>query len=410
MNLIRIVHQLRLASGTNAKLEILKQYSNNEMWKKFLVATYDERISYGVSAPKVFDYDVVEIDDAMFNCLNKLACRDITGNHAKTAVRRLSQTYGEIPRLVLDHSIKAGVSFTTINKAYPGLIEVFKSMKGKDVPIVEYPVRSSIKFDGVKVFAVVRPDSIKLLTSSGAEFELSSLKYELQKAAYGVYEGELTYKEGKQIHRSVITGLLNSLLAGTKTDISDYFFRVYDFLTLEEWDSQTCSVPFARRQERLLSSFEVNIQDSWYIKQVEHLTHNNLDEVVKYFESLIAEGYEGSMHRYDEDCYIWDRVDRLIKKKSIKECVLPCIGTIPHSNPEKGIIGSLICKGMILDKDVGYIEVEVNVGSGLSKSDIQFSPERYVGEEIEILYNTVTSTDSGYSLFLPRFKRIKGKL
>jgi hypothetical protein len=405
MKLIKVVHDLRWAAGTNAKLRILENNKDNELWKKFLVYTYDQSISYGVSAPTSEDFDEKDIDNNMFHLLDELASRRITGNSARDLARLLSEQYGEIPRLVLDRSIKARISITSINKVYPGLIIVFKSMKGKDVPIEEYPVKSSIKYDGVKVFAVVRPDSIKLLTSSGAEFELDSLKHELTNATYGVYEGEMTHKEGKQIHRSTITGHLNSLLAGTKTDISDYFFRVYDYLLLEDWDSEVSQYVFRDRQNMLINIFENNFQDSWYIKRVVHHLLNTEQEVVDYFEYLISEGYEGSMNRYDEDLYVWERVDRLIKKKSIKECVLTCYGIIPHSNPLKGNIGSLQCKGVV---EGNFIDV--NVGSGLSGYDINCESDRYINKDIEILYNTVTTTLSGHSLFLPRFKRVVGNL
>jgi ATP-dependent DNA ligase len=408
--LIKIVHALRMARGTNAKLAILKKHSDNNKWKKFLTYTYDERITYGVSAPNgCTDFEEVVINDKMFKALDALSTRKITGKRARALAKALSRDFGEIPRLVLGRSIKAGVSYNTINKAYPGLIAVFKSMKGKDCPITEWPVASSIKYDGVKVFAFVSIESeVVLTTSSGASFNLKSLQRELLLADPGVYEGELIHKEGKMIHRPVITGQLNSLLAGTIDDISNYSFMVYDYIPIEEWASQQATTSFIERQNLLadsLASFGHNIE---FVKVVHHHLLKNMEKVVLFYEHYQSLGYEGSMHRYIYDRYRWDRSERLIKKKAIRECKLTCIGVVPHSNPSKGNIGSLVCKGTITDKDAGTVDVSVKVGSGLSKYDIQFDESRYVGKEVEVIYNSVTKTDAGYSLFLPRYKRLAG--
>ena len=82
MNLIDIVHRLRLAKGSNAKLRILQNHKDNELWKKFLFYTYDMRITYGVSAPSTFDFDEADVDEVMFGRLDELRFRQITGNAA----------------------------------------------------------------------------------------------------------------------------------------------------------------------------------------------------------------------------------------------------------------------------------------------------------------------------------------
>jgi DNA ligase 1 len=410
MTIISIVHELRMASGTNMKKKILKKYENDGAWREILKATYDTRIVYNVGPPSSLEFEESPIEFDLFDSLEKLSEREVSGNAAKQLASEMSEKYGEIYRLILGRSIKAGVSSTTINKVYPGLIPVFKSMKGLDTPILEFPVRSSIKFDGVKVFAFVRSSEITLTSSSGAEFILESLIEELNTATYGVYEGELVHKDGRQIYRTKISGQLNSLLAGTKTDLEDYTYQIYDFVPLEEWDVKYGVSTFFERQSMLIAQFETGFQDSKYIKQVEHIQHESIKEVEKYFEYLISEKYEGSMHRYDEDVYEWKRVPRLIKKKTIKECVLTCTEVVPHSNPAKGLTGSLVCEGKIKDKDVGEVFIQVNVGSGLSKFDIQRTPDYFINESIEILYNTVLETGGKFSLFLPRFKRVVGNV
>jgi hypothetical protein len=412
MKLIEIVHELRLANGSSAKIDILSRHTNNTLWKRFLYYTYNEQFSYGVSSPSTFDFDACEIDDEMFDSFDDLRNRRVTGNAARDLARDLSARYGEIPRLILARTVKAGISTTTVNKVYKNLIPVFKTMKGKDVPIVEYPVFSSIKYDGVKIFVFNYPDSLTIMTSNGGIIpRFDSLSKEIQRGPFGVYEGEMIYKEGRQVDRSVITGKLNSLLAGTVNDITDYSYMIYDFVEMEDWDMQAGDSSFIDRQGMLEAIFEVNFEDSFYVKKVEHFIHKTEEEVIEFFEFLVSRGYEGSMHRYAADPYMWTgdrRTDRLVKKKSIRECVLRCTGTVAHSNPAKGITGSLVCEGTINDKIVGRVDVAVNVGSGMSKFEIMQDSEYFVNKDIEILYNSVTEVDGMYSLFLPRFKRIVG--
>jgi len=407
---IRIVHELRRARGTNRKLEILEEHKDNEIWQRVLQYTYDGRISYGVSPPHNVNFDATEIDEGFFLSLDRLANREVTGHQAKVGVMTLSEKYGDIIRLVLGRSLKAGVSVTSINKVMPGLIFQFKTMKGVDTPIPSYPVLASTKYDGVKVFVYVMNEGIQLLTSSGALFRLYALENEFRNSSFGVYEGELVKNLGTQEERSYITGLLNSLLAGNKRDTIKFKYRPYDFLTWTEWENKVGINPFSARYSMLHQNHEQTIGDSAFVFPVEQVNIKTKEAFEVMFDGHISAGYEGLIARYSTDVYEWTgdkRTDRLIKKKAIQEAVLRCIDYTPHSNPNKGYVGSLFCEGFVIDKTYGKVFVTVNVGSGLGKKEIMTPPDMFIGEYIEIMYNSATETEDGYSLFLPRFKRIR---
>ncbi len=404
MKLIEIVHSLRRAKGTNAKLDVLILHKNNELWKKFLVYTLNMRQTYGVSAPSANDFQDAEIDERMFLALDQLASRVLTGKSAKEQAKELSREYGEIPRLILGRSIKAGVSVKTVNKAYPDLIKEFVTMKGKDIPFKHFPLMASVKFDGVKVFVKVTTEYVKLMSSSGSEFQWQDLKKEFIGAVEGMYEGELIYREGKQCHRSTISGKLNSLLSGNSPDMTSCSYQIYDFIPLLEWELKRSSLAFKLRQRALQAQFDNGFQDSAYVCMVEHTPIAFESEAIRYYEYMIENGYEGGMFRYLATPYEFTgdkRTDNLIKKKAIKECVLKCVSVKPHSNPAKGITGALNCEGEV-DGDF----IKVSVGSGLSKYDIMQEAEHFMYKDIEILYNTKTVVNGKHSLFLPRFKRI----
>ena len=413
MVLIHIIHDLRRAKGRNAKMDILLREQDNKQWKKFLQYVYDPRKVYHISSPSSTSFNDADVDDQMFEIFDQMNERKISGNGAKSWAETLNRAYGEIPRLILGRSIKAGISTTSINTAYPGLIFEFNTMKGKDIPIHEYPVWSSIKYDGNKIFVTVNSSgNVKIQTSAGNEFRLKSLEYEFGNGVIGVYEGELIHGLGRQIDRPIISGKVNSLLSGTIDDIDGYSFMVYDYIHLGHWENKKSIHTYHERMVFLSAIMDNSIQDSAYVKQVVQVIHQIEDQMIEYNEDLILRGYEGSMHRYPGDVYEWTgekRTDRLIKKKSIRECVLTCVGTKPHSNPLKGVTGSLLCEGIITDKNAGRVFVTANAGT-LNKMEIMRDHEHWVGKDVEVLYNSVTQTDEGNSLFLPRFKRIKGEL
>ena len=400
--MISIVHELRRARGGIKKLAILRQYENNEEWKEVLKAMYDTSINYYVSAPNenTFIDEAVDVSDMLYG-LSELSDRTYTGNAARAVAREYSQKYGEIFRLILDGSLKAGISITTINKAYPGLIPTFPVMLAKDVEIARYPMLASTKYDGVRVIAFVHPNGrVDLKTRAGKKFRVASLEVSMMNQTPGVYDGELVEGGGKQAGRSTITGAVNKCLKGTATDISiPYTYCIFDYVPMAAWSVQQCSWDYTQR----LTELNGNFVHFHHILIAEQTIVDNQEHVDEMFADRLSKGYEGLIVRAFDDPYVWGRSDKLIKKKATKECTLRCYDTVEGTGKYEGMIGSLVCAGKIDDK-----EIRVKVGSGLSDFDRDMPSSHYVGQDIEILYNDVVKgKDSRYhSLFLPRFKRI----
>ena len=170
--------------------------------------------------------------------------------------------------------------------------------------------------------------------------------------------------------------------------------KVRNFIATGKVDGKFSDLLNKLSDEDFKSIFDKNFKNYFVNK---HKFAFNIGKEQPYLIDFVEDVYEFTGDK---------RTDRLIKKKSIRECVLKCVGTTPHTNPAKGIIGSLQLEGTIVDKNVGQVFVKVSTGSGLSKFDINCEPGRYIGEYIEIMYNSVTTVDGVHSLFLPRYKRI----
>lgn len=400
--MIEIVRQLRLARGGNKKLAILQSHKDNEDWKKILVAMYDSSINYYVGAPAdlTFVDEPIDVPNMMFY-LRELSNRSYTGGAARELAKEGSQEFGEIFRLILGGSLKAGVSIKTINKAYPGLIPTFPVMLAKAVPNPKFPLYGSIKYDGVRVLAFVENKEVTLKTRAGKELVVLSLMDELSLYPDGVYDGELVMGSGKQAGRTSITGHVNKCLLGSTNEIhADYTYQVFDRVSIDDWDSLSCIVPFEERKHFLYRT----AVPSHRVKMVPQYLLKSKKSVESMFAYMMSNGFEGLILRYAEDPYIWDRTDKLIKMKAVKEAVVVCEGYTEGEGKYAGMIGSLDCAGIVED-----IPVRFSVGTGLSDHDREQPPEHYVGSDIEITYNDIVKAEGAvtHSLFIPVFKRRK---
>ena len=406
--MIHIIQRLRAASGSNRKLTILRKEADNEAWKKVLVAMYDDSINYGVSAPHDFTFIEEPIDvDQLLSHLSLLSSRVYTGNDARAHALDGSETFGEVYRLILSGSLKAGVSVTSINKCYPGLIPTFEVMLAQDAEIHTYPCVVSTKYDGVRLVAfVVKPESgtsyVTLKLRSGKPIHIESLEFEMSKQPPGVYDGELVAGDGLQEGRTKITGSVNKCLKGTATDIDDYTFCIFDKISNDNWAKQECIIPYITRIDELNK-----VEQSSKVRLADMFVAGSPEVVEEYYADRLARGYEGVIARYLQDPYVWGRTHALIKKKATKECVLTCVDTTEGTGKYAGLTGALVCEGKI-----GQLLVRVKLGSGLTDHDRELPPSHFVGQDIEVLYNDIVRAKDAmhYSLFLPRYKRIHKRM
>lgn len=399
MEAIRIIQELRQATGLNAKKALLQEHRSDSKWLQVLKAMYDNSINYYVSAPVDDTFIADPLDyHALFTDLQMLSSRAYTGNGAKEFAGTCSRKYGEIFRLILGRSMKAGVSIKTLNKVYPGLIPEFRRMKGKAIPITEYPVIASTKYDGVYVNVKVTGSGALIRTSSGKVLADQLLRASMIGQPAGVYEGELVFGDGLQAARSSITGAVNKVLLGSTEEIPGATYCIYDFIPLREWDAKLSQTNYIERMKLLWA----NLKPCANIMIGPQVRLENKDQVAALFAERLANGFEGIMCRYADDLYAWTRTPRIIKQKANNECVLRCTGIEEGRNKYSGMVGALILEGKVKG-----IPVTVKVGSGLSDFDRTQPPEHYQGMDIEVLYNTITEADTAgvASLFLPRFKR-----
>ena len=127
--LYEIIKKLQETSGSNGKIGILKEHTENAQLKWYLRQALCPSISYYFTSKTFPKSNMVGAEEFTYSaiCLlaNSLSSREITGNEAKLRVASmldsLDEEGQELLRLMLLKDIRAGIGVSTVNKVWPDL-------------------------------------------------------------------------------------------------------------------------------------------------------------------------------------------------------------------------------------------------------------------------------------------------
>lgn len=174
--------------------------------------------------------------DEHWALIERLRTRELTGHAARGEIRRalgaLDAGSAALLGRILRKDLRAGISDTTVNKVFAGLIPEFPYMRcslPKDVKLAEWPwargVHSQIKADGTFANVSVEQDGQIFVTSrQGSEYPLESFGALADHLAAALapgfqYHGELLVQRlqgdsWEMLPREDGNGLLTSILKG----------------------------------------------------------------------------------------------------------------------------------------------------------------------------------------------------
>lgn len=381
-----------------------------EIERKVFVYAWDKTRSFGLRFRQCeLMPEVGEPSEDMFYILDQLAARKLTGDLARAKVLAFAEKHGSLIQLICNKHLQIGVTATTVNKYWPKLIPVFQVQLAKEEALqkVKFPCYGQLKYDGVRIIIMkTLDDQLYFYTRNGLEIELPKIAKVLSAIPAGtVLDTEVTLKAGTVEDRAKVSGMINSARQKGKIDESLLSFNVFDLLTYEEFQSQSCRVGYKERLKGLEAGFNLLFTEE--VKTVLTLAETKVltsaIETNAWFEEVLAKGQEGLILKPMNHLYTFKRSKDWIKLKATKTADLKCIGIEEGDNKYSGMIGALVCEGM-----VDHIRVKVKIGSGLTDHDRRMSPTAYIGKTIEIKYNTIISNNNGTtSLFLPRFVAVR---
>ena len=398
--------------GTKAKKELLELGLNSEYkedLEKVLNHLFNPMISTGISKTS---WNKAEIGlNVKFNSISELIeyiQKNNTGkNIVVSSIKSFSKKFEPFEQkffyYLATKDINIGISTTTVSKYIH--IPKFEIMLGErlneDVDFDRNYILTK-KLDGVNLTCFKIGESITFFTRQGKQVDgLTDLTEQYKKLPDGVYFGEALYsnedeaKDRKELYR-LSTGELNSKRENKK--ISHWIF---DYQTLEEWDSEKFITPYSNTISTLENIFSKNKLKN--IKMVPFIYQGTGKEIAfELLKKAKKDGWEGLVLRYSSSVYQKKRSSDFVKLKPFVEVDLRITGFKEFKHPNQ--LGSFICED---DEHT----IKCSVGSGFSKEqryDFWKRKNEFLGKIVEVQTMEITENKSGQkSLRFPVFIRFR---
>ena len=422
----RFIDDMRATSSSLDKVEILKQQS--EFIQKVLEYTYNPYKQYYVTSKtcKKNSDKVSYTDCTLFNLLDKLTNREVTGHAAIELVNRFATKNidWDIIYDIIDKDLKIRTGAKVINKAFPGLIPEFNvalaqnyepklASFGEDSKETWYASR---KLDGVRCLAVVDDEGrCKLYSRMGKEFTtLDKVKeaIEATNIINTVFDGEICLidEDGNEDFQGVMKQLRRK-----DHQIENPVFMIFDMIHKLDFEAgkQRFDGHLSDRLHKLRTFIDYDMS--------EHANNFHLGTTLRYLEQYIItdsrhfdkwaqmandNNWEGFMLRKDVP-YEGKRSKNLLKVKTFHDAEYEVLGwdIDNHEVVRDGKSESMTMLSQVWINHKGHI---VKVGSGFTQDQrLQYMDGSIVGKTITVQYFEETKNDKGgISLRFPTVKHI----
>jgi len=422
-NLGVMVEELSNTTSNNTKKEILEKHGKAcpELLKlmEYIYSDYKKYYVTSKNCKKNGELCIKSAYTDMFQLLDNLDNRSITGHIALSHVNGFVSDHSEYADLIwriIDRDMKCRVSTSLINKVFPNTIPVFKvaladSYKPGIVNFEDEMWLCSRKLDGVRCLAIVEDGDVKFYSRGGNEFlTLDNVKKDILKLNLNnvVLDGELCIvdEDGNEDFQSVMKEINRK-----NHTISNPLFQVFDFLTLDEFNSQNGEIELGMRLTFLraaLSSDSYKGKPVEHLKVLEQLWVKDSDSFQVMFDEASKNKWEGLMLRKNVG-YEGKRSKNLLKVKKFYDAEYIVKG-IEFGDVRYIKEGVEVEEEMVSNITIEHKGNEVGVGSGFSMDErIKYfkNPELLMGKTVTIQYFEESKNKDGeHSLRFPVIKHV----
>lgn len=429
MSILSILETLANDNGRNFKIDYLKLHSNNSLLKRVVFLALDPFTQFFIR--KIPKYEPNATDHAaslesMLPALNELSSRTVTGNAAidrLTAIlEAVSPADAKVIERIIEKDLRCGVSDSTVNKVWPGLIAEYPCMlasgyEDKLIDKIEWPAYAQLKMDGMRFNAIVKNGKCEFRSRNGKLIDIPSNLFPLPFIAMAdhykddiVFDGELLVvdESGKPLDRKTGNGILNKAVKGTMSEKEAESVRatLWDAVPAEAFWEGVCNEPYNARFPKLYNSMMdmtgKQLHVAHLVNMVEHYHVADIYEARKLFTRALERGQEGIILKTRQGIWENKRAKHQIKFKAELECDLLCVGWEEGTGKNVGRLGALQ-----LESACG--KLKVGVGSGFTDKDRDTIGRDVVGKIITVKYNAVVDDKSKdtKSLFLPIFLEVR---
>ena len=421
MKCIIYINEIKNTQGTNAKLDLLREYIKDETFQKVLFYTYNPFFNYYVKKiPAFSSHSTIANIDGMFLLLDDLRCRKFTGNTAleyiSSFLARSNEDLVELTKLILDRDLKMGINTSSINKTLPNLIPTFDVMLADaKIDIDNLLTKHDYlyvqkKSDGKRCITMHSDGAVTFYARSGKEIEnlydneplVNSLNTLRLKLGYDyVLDGEVIIinADGTDADRQYSNGLINRKNL-PKDESSRFSLVVWDIMPHSEFLLDNSTLPYVDRLYILNRYIKDQYSNLNMIETHKASTTKSINDITNRF---IDSGFEGSIVKTPDHLYTRKRSKCWIKFKKILEADLRVTNFV-YGTP--GTKYETMLGALELESEDGL--VKVGVGSGFTDADRSTITPDIIGSIVTVQYNQlIENKNGGTSLYLPRFIEIR---
>lgn len=432
-----MIHQLfeTLASdnGRKFKEDLLSQHKDNDLIKRVVQLACDPSINF--YQRKIPQYDTHTGACASLGWaldeLAQLTNRSVTGqnaiDHLTRVLASLDDGDAEVVKRIIQKDLRCGVSDSTANKVWKGLIAEFPYMRcclPKHTKMEKFGwkagVYSQLKADGMFANVNLFNDyGVSILSRSGSEFPMEK---------FGELADEIknTFMTGTQTHgellvyrvgtgilpREIGNGILNSVLKGGDFEAGDKpFLLAWDQIPLDQVvPGNKYKVAYRKRFENLRLQIEDD-NTPRLIQLIPTRIVHSMEEARAHYKEMLGEGYEGTIIK-DGDAIWEDTTSKSQVKFKLEVTVdLKIVGfTIGNGKNAKsfGAIQTETSDGL-LEVDVSGFKDKKKPGI-LTRQEISDMRDELINTIMAVKANDLmppTKSNPKWSLFLPRFEEFR---
>ena len=405
---IELVKKLESATGYKNKVEILKQYKDDEDCIYCISATYNPFITFGIKEiPKALEGDGC-IDFKEFKKLLELAStRELTGNLLKAAIYKVKcgKKDNWIVDRILKKDLRAGVSIKTVAKVFPIVdFNVALCEKADDFNVFDQDEEyiSQVKLDGVRTVAFVNPSVNRV--------EYLSRQGHIVEAFNGVFDRELlemTEKLGgdRLVFDGEVVGDSWNQTISAKSYVNEnrkakegLKYYVFDYLPYDEWVSKFCKNKYSKRLFDIdsVAKFDKVQVAKWQLTK-------GRDKIEEFYRKCLDEGYEGIVVKKPQSYYNFKKSKNWIKIKPKIDLDGEIVEVIEGEGKYKGMLGAILVKGLT-DNNIPFV---TKVGSGFNdeqRKEYWEEKDNIVGKTVEIEAQELSTSGKNTSVRFPVFK------
>ena len=416
LELLVITNRFKADSTKTGKEALLREYADNEGFKKYLKYILDPMYSYGIQDKKIKKFLGTHIGKGrgavdIFGMFEYLVSNPTGTDKTINIVARYIDSFDgndEIQTFLLESltkKMKLGITAKTVNKVYgKGFITNFEIQLAKKYEDESHKVKGEFylteKYDGMRCAIIKNDDSIKAFSRQGERIlGLIDIEKSISKLPNGVYDGELLINTHEQLKdRDVLQETLKiTRKDGDKRGVD---FYIFDYLTLEEFEDGKSKGDYSARR-LLLEKLEYG--DSLVLVPILYKgsDHNVIPTLLKEMED---KGREGLMLNVGSGNYECKRTHNILKLKTMQTADLKVIG-FEKGKPlgkYENTLGTLL---------VDYKGYPLGVGSGFSEEDrhmIWENQDKFLGKIVQIQYFRESKNDNGgLSVSFPVYQGVR---